>query len=259
MSEEKPFAIVKRYPRSKPGTATYHDSHDTEVKNDPVLNLQSVLTAGVHSFLPDKLNLEHELQKRLARKEYLTVKLDELENSFRELNRHNKAWGMPELTEYPRELQNEKYIVEAQLDVNESVINYLEYRLKIGADAEKQTEADACLKWGLRQTVQLVDNRIYSIDAQLVSYDEAGEPFIDDKNSPYNGELVASYRRLANAWLEQRKVRDLEKLMELQEQCRKAGKPIPMGLPARSIKAVDRGSLPMMTDAYRVQLNKAEK
>lgn len=260
MAEEKSLlSIIKRYPRSKTGTATYHDSHDLEIKKDPVLNLQSVQTAGIYAFLPDKLNLEHELQKRLARKEFLTVKLDELENSFRELNRHNKAWGMLELTEYPRELQNERYIIEAQFDVNETAINTLVYRLKLGKDAEKQTDADRCLKYGLRESVQLVGDRIDTIDGQKVSYNDTGEPFINDVNSPYNGELVASYRNLAKAWKEQRKVRDLEKLMMLQEQCRQQGKPIPTGLPARSIKAVDRGSLPMMTDAYRVQLNKAEK
>jgi hypothetical protein len=38
-------------------------------------------------------------------------------------------------------------------------------------------------------------DRVLSIDGQKISYNKRGEPFIDDKNSPYDGLLLYRYRR----------------------------------------------------------------
>lgn len=253
--KETPYAIVKRYKRSEIDKAQYHEIHDNEVKEDPILNLNSPKNLGIGALLPVKRNIIHVLQKRYVRKEYFENKLSELEENFQRINKDRKVKALPPLTEYPRELLNERYVYEAKLDVNQTVINTLEYRLKVGDDAEKETGNSKCLMYGPRQSAkQDKEGKLLMLDYQKISYNENNEAFIDDENSPYNGELVASYRNLSNWWLNERQSFNTQKLIRLQEQCKEKGLPIPTQLKVSSIKEIDKNSLPKMRDEFRVNL-----
>lgn len=246
--------IVKRYKRNDESVQVYHDEHDRLMLQSRILNADAVPFIG--SFIFSKRNIQDELTTLVGEENglytrdhqlmtgqipYLQEKLDELEKRFNKTNLERELNGLPTYESYPAGLMKEKLKIEAALDVALSEKAFLEERLKTGLDKEEQARKDNILKYGLRQSVQMKDGLIETIDGQSVIYQD-DKPIISE--GIYYGMLVSDYRKLSNEWLEERRKAEENAFKKLCEARRRNNLPVPTQKKVSSIKAIDKSSLP---------------
>lgn len=204
------YMPIEKYP-------VYNDTYDRELVNSQVFNTFSHI--DVNTILWDKQNIMNEIFRYYGNKEgyYLEHdqpvralipsimdKLEDLENRFKEIKVQMVNEGYEEPEKMPINMLNQKYILEAKMDVYEKEKLELGKRLAAYTDAEKNKKDEEILAYGLSCCGNLRDGILIGIDGQDVIKHKGTLVII---NGPYRGMSVIDYRKLAERWrLEREKV-----------------------------------------------------
>jgi hypothetical protein len=246
----------------------YDDAYDRLRLNSELLNGGSMMP-NIHTTFFDKegllgakLELEgNEEGKYLRSGEYRMAsipmvedKLQTIEERFEIHKEQMREQGYRVSDSYPKQLNDERLLTEAKLDVLKEELDEINRRLETYIDKEEAKSAGMVLVHGLQCFGKLRDGKLESIDGQNVK-NIVGVMVICDDRSPYNGLSVTDYRELANKWRLQRKEAEKQKLIRLQDEARLKGERIPTQLPARSPYKIAKDSLPPFPENAKNYLN----
>jgi hypothetical protein len=192
---------------------------------------------------------------------FIKGKLKELEKRFIEYQNSQVKQGYEEPCEMPQRMLDEFYTLQARLTVLIAESEELRKRLQVYKDKEQQEDDSKVLFYGLQgwatfHTDPRLLNILQFIDRQRITQTEDGLLIINDNRSPYSGMSVADYRSLCKTYYEQQKIKEREKLKQVQEECRIEGNPIPNHLGAHALHRVSRESLIPWPDGVKNYLAK---
>lgn len=191
--------------RYKVGTHKDYDKHfDAEKVASPLLNPNRMekeprSEASLKFFwgMAQKNSVEsllQEYQGHLAKaRRKLQAVMDEFEIAEARAKRLGNAPPEPD-----KRLVEERFKREAIVDIIADEVAKLEKRFKEFEDREAAKPENQVLPYGpagAAKCSRMVDGNLASIDGQVVKYN-GGEPFIDDKRSPYDKMKVSDYKRL---------------------------------------------------------------
>lgn len=192
-------------------------------------------------------------QKQIARLPYIKQRIKDIESEFKRFQRSKINLGYEKPLIMPTDLQNEKYLAEASLDVLTEELEHLEQQLKMCADQAQEDRSGSVLRHGLRcsgsfhgiGTSDYDPRRARAIlDGQYISQLPDGMLIVDDSSSIYDGISVQDYRKLSKEWLKKISDDDDELLKKIQTEARQKGETIPWATGRLGNFVVDKKSLP---------------
>jgi hypothetical protein len=175
----------------------------------------------------------------------LEKKLKAIETEFKRLQKSRKDSALSPLKEMPGEMFKKKLLLEADMDVSLEELDFLEKELKRRESIVKKVYDDNILKHGLCGGSKTDRNGVLcEIHGQKVVRLQDDEETLIIGNGPYRGMAVLDYRKLSEAWCNDRKRKSKEAFLKRQKEIAEKGfsnikMPHPLGL-----INIDKRSLP---------------
>lgn len=249
MTSRRRYTPIKDYP-------VYSKEFDRLRILSPILNQDS--RPSVHTIFFNKRNIETELEKISDVKTKgslpnLKDQLKTLEFRFDNLKRDCRKQGYQIPDKIPIDILNERYRIEAQIDVVLEEKEQLEVMLKTMSDkVVKELSVKMLLKGlfgvshnhGFRSHDPDLIDQMAEIDGQNVSMCPAGILIVDDEASIYNGLAISDYRKLCKIWTDERYRADAELLIKMQKEARLQGQEVPTSTGHSFNRNVSRSDLP---------------
>lgn len=147
-------------------------------------------------------------------------------------------------------MMEEKYQLEAKLDILKFELFKLEGLLRNFTDEEKKERNRQMLQFGLCCMGKHSNGFLVEIDGQKVSQIN-GLLVIDDEDSPYDGMLTADYHDLAKQWRQERIARRKALAEQYKKEMREFGESKIRLMPDYSMNTVPRSSLPKWPEGVK--------
>lgn len=237
----------------------YNSAYDKARMQSEILTPNPV--PSMHTIFWDKNSLKAELIKMLGNyKPALQEKLADLEFKFQNLKTECRNQGREIPTEMPDKLLNEKYKVEARIDVLTEEVELLSEKLKTIADKVVKQVNENLLRYGLictsknhglNQPNDLLINVMKEIDGQNVSMCPEGLLIIDDEASPYHQMSLPDYRKLSKIWHADRLKADEELLKKMQAEAKEKGEERPYSTGTGFGRQVSKSDLPKFPEDWK--------
>jgi len=277
---KRKYLPIEKYP-------VYNKAYNRYQIESRILNRGGEKMPNVHSILWDETNLRTELQtivgdkdglcgrkgqSQMAQIPFVKMQLAKIEERFKAHQQDSVNSGFERPAKMPITLRNEKYQLEARLDILNEEREFIEATLKRMADVIKREEDAKVLRYGLTCHFKFhgtgaakpeLINVMKVIDGQMVAQLPDGTLYIEDDRSPYNHMLVSDYRKLAKQWVADQVKAAAKRLKQLQDEAKAEGTIVPQSLGASSPKQVSKANLPKWPEfakpvKIRIQVSKSE-
>lgn len=138
--------------------------------------------------------------------------LKQISTDFKNYKQQKVNEGFSKPDKMPTELYEKQLKTEARLDVLKEEIEEVERRLKTFDKQRHKVDDKKVLRDGPVGVAKLRDGVLAEISGQRVSLNKNSALIIDDTNSPYDGMLVADYRKhVSEPWSAAKRIIDREK------------------------------------------------
>jgi hypothetical protein len=153
--------------------------------------------------------------EQVSKVQKLKNKIEAVMQQFNQRNKRRVVEGSPPMQELPEDLQEQRLMLEAKLDVALEEVDAVKKQLKSFEEQTEEVADDQMLKYGPQGHVTLQGGIPAEVDGQKANVNENGIPVIEDKRSPYDGLTVMAYKALVvQPWLESRNQINREKQQE---------------------------------------------
>lgn len=183
----------------------------------------------------------------------LNDKLFDLQDRFDQINLDRINHGFLAFVKLPDDLQEQKYKLDAKVDITLEEIEFLELKLKVFTDKVQKRDDSAVLQrgltccsrnWGSLTKDPDLMNVMKEIDGQDVAMHPKGFLIIDDSRSPYDGMSLPDYRRLAKQFHADRRKADEDLLKRMQQEAKDNNDPKPFTTGRNLLCNISKSSLP---------------
>lgn len=246
MSSKRRYQPIGKYP-------VYSKEFDRLRMASVILNPDP--RPSINMIFWNKDTLKSELIKTLGNfKPLAQEKLNNIEIKFQDLQTDCRNQGKKISVEMPESLQNEKYKVEASIDVLTEEAEFLTEKLKTISDRVEKIDESLILRMGLQCSGNFhgIGTNGYQPDVAPAMLDgqhlemlpKEKILIISEKTSPYFGMAVSDYRSLSKQWHQDRINADENLLKTMQAEAKENGLPKPYSTGQSFNRTVSRSDLP---------------